>query len=106
VSANAPHRAVTSLGRGRNQLARPLLIERHRLQAYPLDRPISFGNLKRVLELRPRAVAVLDRHDMLPVAQLEALVRALAERIVHAPERLRLDSPTRNTRGSCLASLR
>ena len=86
MRANAPDRATTSLARGLNQLARPLLIERHRLQAYPLDRAIWLGMLERMLELRPRAVAVLDCHDVLRVAQLEALVRAIAERLIRASE--------------------
>src|SRR5205085_10135605 len=46
--------------------------------------------LERVFELRPRPVAVLDCHDVLGVAKLEALVRAFTERLVRARECLGL----------------
>jgi hypothetical protein len=46
--------------------------------------------LEHVLELRPRAVAVLDCHDVLRVAQLEALMSAFAERLMCALKRLGL----------------
>src|SRR5205807_6928997 len=50
-----------------------------------LDWTVRLGMLGRVLELRPGAVAVLQGHDMLRVAQLEALLGAFAERIGRAP---------------------
>jgi hypothetical protein len=90
MRVNAPDRGTTSLGRGRHQPVRPLLIKRHRLQTYPLYRAIRFGMLDPALELRPRAVTVLNCYDVLRIAKLEALARTITEHISRASERLGL----------------
>ena len=71
-----------------SELLRPLLVERHGLEPDPGHRALGRGRLRRVLELRPRAVAMLDGDHVLRVCEPETLARPGAEHRLRPGRRL------------------
>jgi hypothetical protein len=79
VRRGAAKRLLVAFGDTRRELLRPTLVERHGPKPDARDRPFGLRRFRSPLEVRPGPVAVLDRHDVLGVAETEALIRALAQ---------------------------